>query len=65
MPLHVTFELSDSDLDYFRKAMREAHEKVDLRDEAAIIAGARRLTRETTQLQLPISSATGSARSMR
>jgi len=53
VPLHVTFELSDSDLDYFRKAMREAREKIDLRDEAAIIAGARRLTQETTQLELP------------
>ena len=53
MPLHVTFELSDADLDYFRRAMREAREKGDLRDEAAIISGARRLTKQTTELALP------------
>ncbi len=53
MPLHVTFELSDSDLDYFRTAMREARENADLHDEAAIIEGARRLTQQTTQLALP------------
>jgi uncharacterized membrane protein YkvA (DUF1232 family) len=53
VPLHVTFELSDADLDYFRSAMREVRAKADLHDEAAIIAGARRLTQQTTQLALP------------
>jgi uncharacterized membrane protein YkvA (DUF1232 family) len=53
VPLHVTFELSDADLDYFRNAMREAREKTDLSDEAAIIAGARRATQHTNQLTVP------------
>jgi uncharacterized membrane protein YkvA (DUF1232 family) len=53
VPLRVTFELSDADLEYFRRAMREAREKADLHDEAAIIAGARRLAQQTKQLAMP------------
>jgi uncharacterized membrane protein YkvA (DUF1232 family) len=53
MPLKVTFELSDADLDYFRKALREAQRKASGRDEGAILAGARRVARETSREKLP------------
>jgi len=53
MPLQVTLELSDADLDYFRNAMREAQEKMRGRDEKLILAGARHLARQTQGLALP------------
>jgi len=53
MPIQITFELSDTDLEYFRVAMREAQHKVRGRDEAAILAGARHLARQTRALELP------------
>lgn len=53
MPLQVTFELSDADLEYFRAAMKEAQHKMRGREEAAILAGARHLARQTRTLALP------------
>lgn len=53
MPIKITFELSDADLDYFRRAMREAQQGAHGRDEAAILAGARRLARQAQERALP------------
>lgn len=53
MPVQVTFELSDADLEYFRTAMKEAQQKTRGRDEKAILAGARHLARQTRTLTLP------------
>ena len=53
MPVQITFELSDADLDYFRIAMKEAQQKTRGRDEAEILAGARHLARQTRKLALP------------
>ena len=46
MPIQITFELSDKDLEYFRNAMREAQQKMRGRDEKVILAGARKQARE-------------------
>ena len=46
MPIQITFELSDADLDYFRSALREAQHKARGRDERLILAGARKQARE-------------------
>ena len=43
MPLKVTFELSDKDLRYFRKLMREARSKAHAVDESAISKAAHQL----------------------
>ena len=43
MPMQISFELSDSDLDYFRQVMISAHEKTSGLDEATIINNARKL----------------------
>jgi uncharacterized membrane protein YkvA (DUF1232 family) len=43
MPLKVTFDLSDKDLRYFRKTMREARSKARAADEAAVCKGAQEL----------------------
>ena len=40
MPLKVTFELSDKDLRYFRKVMRDARTSARQTDEASILSGA-------------------------
>ena len=53
MPVQITFELSDGDLEYFRSAMRDAQRKLPLRDEAAILSAARHLARQTLALELP------------
>jgi uncharacterized membrane protein YkvA (DUF1232 family) len=53
MPVQITFELSDADLEYFRSAMKEAQQKTRSRDEKAILAGARHLARQTRTLVLP------------
>jgi uncharacterized membrane protein YkvA (DUF1232 family) len=45
MPIQITFELSDADLDYFRNVMREAQQKLRGRDERLILAGARKQAR--------------------
>jgi uncharacterized membrane protein YkvA (DUF1232 family) len=46
MPIQITFELSEADLGYFRKAMREAQQKMRGRDEKLILAGARKQARD-------------------
>lgn len=43
MSMEITFELSDSDLDYFREFMHKAREKVCDLDESAIIDNARKM----------------------
>ena len=53
MPIQITLELSDADLDYFRGAMREAQAKMRGRDERMVLAGARHLARQALGLTLP------------
>ena len=53
MPIKVTFEISDADLKYFRSVMREARKKAKVQDEGTILAAARRLARQTSDLELP------------
>ena len=43
MPLKVTFDLSDKDLRYFRKLMRDARDKARAVDESSISEAARQL----------------------
>lgn len=52
MPIQITFQLSDADLDYFRSAMREAQQKMRGRDERLILAGARHLARQARAFAL-------------
>jgi len=49
MPMEITFELSDDDLEYFRRLMLEAREKSAELDEATIIENARKLLGEVWQ----------------
>ena len=53
MPIQITFELGDADLEYFRTALREAQRKAQGRDEKTVHAGARHLARQTRALTLP------------
>jgi uncharacterized membrane protein YkvA (DUF1232 family) len=53
MPVNIAFELSDSDLEYFRNAMREVKAVAHSRDEKTIIAAAARLAAETGARELP------------
>jgi len=53
MPFRIDFELTDSDLDYFRKAMRDVQATAHSRDEKEIIAAASRLAAETGMRALP------------
>ena len=53
MPVQITIDLSDADLEYFRTAMRDAQKRAHGRDEKAILAGARHLARQTRSLTLP------------
>jgi uncharacterized membrane protein YkvA (DUF1232 family) len=53
MPIKVTFEISDSDLKYFRSVMREARKKAKDMDEGEILHAARRLAARTSEIQLP------------
>jgi hypothetical protein len=46
MPMEITFELSDSDLEYFWKVMVSARERASGLDEATIIDNARKLLSE-------------------
>lgn len=46
--MEITFELSDDDLDYFRKVMLEAMEKSGELDDKAIIGNARKLLVEVS-----------------
>jgi len=49
MSMEITFELSDSDLEYFRQFMHKAREKVDNLDEETIIKNARNMLSEVWQ----------------
>ena len=49
MPMEITFELSDDDLEYFRKVMREVLDKTTELDETEVIANARKLLAEVSQ----------------
>jgi uncharacterized membrane protein YkvA (DUF1232 family) len=53
MPLKVTFELSDKDLRYFRKVMREAREAARDLDEAAILTAASDLLEHVKKSDVP------------
>jgi uncharacterized membrane protein YkvA (DUF1232 family) len=43
MPLKLSFELSDSDLEHFRKLLAEAQARTNSAPESALVEGARRL----------------------
>jgi uncharacterized membrane protein YkvA (DUF1232 family) len=43
MPMEITFELSDEDLDHFRTVMRESRERVSELDDETVIKNAREL----------------------
>ena len=64
MPVKIAFELSDADLEYFRKAMRDVKATAHSRDEKTIIAAASRLAAETGARELPefVQGAPGQAR---
>jgi hypothetical protein len=49
MAMEITFELSDTDLEYFSKVMVNAREKSGDLDEAAVIGNARKLLVEISQ----------------
>ena len=53
MPIKIAFELSDADLAYFRKAMREVQSRARKLDEKAIVDASRRLVAETAKRKLP------------
>jgi uncharacterized membrane protein YkvA (DUF1232 family) len=45
MPIKITFELADSDLDYFRGVMKKAQKNAKRKSEAAILHAAREVAR--------------------
>jgi len=49
MPMEITFELSDADLEYFRQVMLKARKNVGDIDQATIIANARTLLVEVSE----------------
>lgn len=53
MPIKITFELSDADLEYFRDAFRKAQESARKRDEGDILHAARRQAREMRNRTIP------------
>jgi uncharacterized membrane protein YkvA (DUF1232 family) len=53
VPIKVTFEIPDGDLEYFRATMRDAQAKVRGADEAQIIDAARRQARAMRSLHTP------------
>jgi len=46
MPMNITFELSDKDLKYFKRIIKEVRERSAGIDEAQLIAGVRKLIEE-------------------
>jgi uncharacterized membrane protein YkvA (DUF1232 family) len=46
MPMNITFELSDKDLTYFKRIIKEVRERSAGIDEAKLIAGVRKLIEE-------------------
>jgi len=53
MPIKVSFEISDSDLEYFRAVIRKAQDGAHGKSEAAIIAGARHAVHDMRKRKLP------------
>lgn len=53
MPIKVSFEIPDSDLEYFRDAIRKAQESARGKSEHAIIAGARHAAFDMRKRKLP------------
>ena len=53
MPIKITFELSDADLEYFRDAFRKAQDTALKKDEATILHEARRQAREMRTRKVP------------
>jgi uncharacterized membrane protein YkvA (DUF1232 family) len=53
LPISITLELSDPDLDYFRRAMRDAQAKTRRREEPEIVDGARMAARQMRSRPLP------------
>ena len=49
MSLHISFNLSESDLDFFRKVMHQAREKASDTSQADIIASAKQLLEQVNQ----------------
>ena len=49
MSMEITFELSDDDLEYFRKVMTDVLDRADKLDESEVIANARKLLAEVWQ----------------
>ena len=49
MPMEITFELSDDDIEYFHKVMLEARVKVGKLDESDVIENTRRLMAKVWQ----------------
>jgi uncharacterized membrane protein YkvA (DUF1232 family) len=52
MPIKITLELSDADLDYFRGVMRKAKQKASKRSEASILHAARQMARDLRKKKL-------------
>ncbi len=52
MPMQITFELSDSDLEHFKRVMISAREKASGLDEVTIIDNARKLLLEVSHSQI-------------
>jgi len=52
MPMQITFELSDSDLEHFKRVMVSAREKASGLDEVTVIANARKLLLEVSHSQI-------------
>jgi len=53
MPIKITFELSDGDLEYFRDVFRKAQDTALKKDEATILHQARRQAREMRGRKIP------------
>jgi uncharacterized membrane protein YkvA (DUF1232 family) len=53
MPEKIVLELSDEDLDYFRRVMNDVWKRNAKRAENELVAGARRLLRQTTKIKAP------------
>jgi uncharacterized membrane protein YkvA (DUF1232 family) len=53
MPIKIVLELTEEDLDYFRRVMDSIWKKAQKRDEKELIDGARRLLKQATKAKAP------------
>src|SRR5215471_4982119 len=53
MPAKIVLELSDEDLDYYRRVMEDVWKHNAKRAEKELLAGARRLLRQATKMKAP------------